>query len=90
MLVSVAKGTVRLKGRELLRRHGVNMHEVSLGGGLTYATVHKYVKKPEDVKRWDGEVLYSFLLNLGLTAEEIEDLRFGDVFELVPATEQDD
>ena len=84
MLDTVASGRVRLKGRELLEEYGVTMYRVSKDGEVSYPTIHKYVTDPDAVQHFSVEVLFGFLMGLGLTEDEIAELRFGDVFEVVP------
>lgn len=80
----LANGYFRLKARELLEKHDTNLHRASQKGQVTYGTLHRYVSTPEEVKAMSTRVLYAFLVDgLGYSPAELEDLRFGDVFEVV-------
>jgi hypothetical protein len=84
MTLDMASGRVRLKGRELLEKYGVTMYRIGKDGDVSYPTVHKYLTAPDSVKHFSTEVLYGLLMGLGLSIEEAEQLRLGDVFEFVP------
>lgn len=75
--------TIRLRGRELLKVYGKKMYGAAKAGGVAYPTIHRYVTKPDSVKYISLSVLARFLRGLGLTASEIENMKFGDVFEVV-------
>lgn len=87
----MANKILRLKGRELLEAHsnGRNMHQVAQAGGISYPTIHRYVTAPAKVQLFSVEALYGFLSGMGLSDKDIEGLSFGDVFDLVDATESD-
>ena len=81
----MANGTFRLRGRELMKQRGLNLHKTSQRGQVTYSTVHRYMDKPEDVKAVSLSVLYGFLIDgLGIKPEELSEMRFGDIFEILP------
>ncbi len=51
---------------------------------VSYGTIRRWVNEPDKVTRLDLPVLASFLLDgLGMTPEQIGELRLKDVFELV-------
>lgn len=82
-------GVFRLKGSRLMalgKERGVeNPHQVSMKSGVSYPTIHRYAEKPEEVEAISLRALYGFLVDgLGLSPDEVESLRFGDVFEAVP------
>lgn len=79
----MARGTVRLKGRELIEKHGVTMYRVAKDGDLSYGTVHRIVTDESGNHGFSAETLYSFLVGLGLTEKQVADMRIGDVFDLV-------
>lgn len=81
----MALGTVRLKGRELLSKHNVTMYRVHKDGDLSYNTVQRLVK--DENSGFNADSLFSFLVGLGLSLEEISEMKMGDVFELVPFNE---
>jgi hypothetical protein len=82
----MASGSVRLKGRELLRRFGTSMYSLEKSGAASYPTIHKYITRPEEVDYISAEVLYGILVDgLGLSPEDVANMRFGEIFELVPA-----
>ena len=82
---TMARGTVRLKGRELLNRYDVTMYRVHKDGDLSYNTVQRLVK--DDKKGFNADSLFSFLIGLGLSMEQIANLRMGEVFDLIPFEE---
>lgn len=84
----MANGYLRLKGSELLNKHDKNLHQASQDGAFSYATVHRYIKHSSDVKAISTRVLYGFLIEgLGLTPDELSQMKFGDVFDVIPDEE---
>ena len=82
---SLANGYFRLKGQELLDEHDTNLHRASQTGSFSYPTVHRYLNEPESVKAMSVRVLYGFLIDgLGISPEELHNMKFGDIFEAVP------
>ncbi|MCB8988048.1 MAG: hypothetical protein H6661_09915 [Ardenticatenaceae bacterium] len=80
----LANGYFRLKGQELLTKHGTNLHRASQSGAFSYPTLHRYLNEPENVKAMSTRVLYGFLIEgLGIAPEELHEMRFGDIFEAV-------
>lgn len=60
----------------------VSRHKLSQIGQVSYPTVLKYVQA-EDVDNFSGPVLYTMLsVGLGLTDEQIGNIRLGDLFEV--------
>lgn len=85
-MADMATGTLRLKGRELLEKHKLSMYRLAKDGDISYPTIHRYVTTPDEVQYISLDVLYSVLVNgLGQTPEQAADMRFGDVFDFVPA-----
>lgn len=78
---NMARGTVRLKGRELADKHNKSLYRIHKDGDLAYGTVHRLVN--DDESGFSADTLYSFLVGLGLTRAQIADLKLGDVFEFV-------
>lgn len=81
-----SSGTFRLKGRDLLSLGGgaENAHQLSLRSRLSWPTVYKYITTPERITTISMDVLAGLLIDgLGLTAAQILDMRFGDLFEYV-------
>lgn len=85
-MANMSSGSVRLKGRELLEKHNISMYRLAENGAASWPTVHKYITKPETVDQISAEVLYGILIDgLGMSLDEAAALRFGDVFDFVPA-----
>jgi hypothetical protein len=81
----MANGFVRLKGRELLDKYGTSMYRLAKDGDVSYPTIHKYITDPESVQMISSEVLFGILINgLGLTVDEVKQLKLGEVFDFVP------
>lgn len=80
----MASGRVRLKGHALLAQLQINMHALSLDEKVSYPTLHKYLNNADELNSFSAEVLYAILVKgMGKTPDEIEDMRLGDVFEVV-------
>lgn len=86
---TMARGTFRLKSRELLEKYnaGDSLYRVAQTGDLNYTTILRWRNEPESVQAVKLDVLYSFLVGLGLSAEDIKNMPMGDVFDVLP---QDD
>jgi hypothetical protein len=85
------RGSFRLRGHFLLQeaqKRGVdNLHQLHLRSGVSWQTTHKYVTNKE-IASVDLTVLADLLTDgVGLTPEEIANLRLGDIFEFVPNRE---
>lgn len=77
-------GYLRLKAAELLKQHDMNLHRASQAGGFSYPTMHRYIKSPANVQAMHTRTVVGLLVDaFGLTPQQIENLRFGDVFEVV-------
>ena len=65
----------------------INKHRLSLEEQVSYPTLLKYISskdKPYDIRTFSGDVLYAIMARgMGLTDDEIADLRIGDIFEIV-------
>jgi hypothetical protein len=85
--MEMARGTFRLKSRELLEKSGKTLYRVSEDGDVSYSTIHRWVSTPKNVERVEGKALFGFLLGLGYSLEEIGRLPMGEVFEFVPEQE---
>lgn len=86
----MAQGYLRLKVAELLEQHGISLHRASQEGGFSYSTVHRYMRKPETVESMHMRSVVGLLVDaLGMTPEEVENLCFGEVFEVVLDVEED-
>lgn len=86
----MAAGRFRLKGRPILQlgKDVKNLHRVHLRSQVSLPTVTKYLSdNPEildSMKSVDLESLYGLLVDgLGLTEEEVLNLRLGDILEVV-------
>jgi len=60
-----------------------NMHKLSLVAEISYQTIHRYFNTP-NISTINGTVLYAIIIGgMGLSIEEAENLRLGDVFEFI-------
>ena len=80
-------GTFRLKGSSLLSRAEVNgvenRHQLSLRSGISTQTIYSLFDG-SPIKQIDLRVLAKILINgVGITPEELENVKFGDIFEYV-------
>lgn len=90
MTSTMASGYVRLNGRFFTEdKLKINKHKLSQTEQVSYPTVLKYLVSPgeepkEEIKNISGDVLYAILVRgMGLTPAEIENMRVGDLFEVV-------
>lgn len=88
-MAKMPTGVFRLKGsqlRELARTKGVkNIHQVSMRSGVSYPTTYRYIENPDQVESVSLRALYGVLVDgLGLSHEEVANLRLGDILELIP------
>lgn len=93
MATTILNGEIMSSGKVFLNRSFFkkdnlkavenNMNRLSQEERIGYPTILKYLKD-DNVDSFKGEVLYSIIIKgMGLTQEEAEDLRLGDVFEFV-------
>ena len=81
MITNMARGIARLKGRELLEKFDKTMYRVAKDGDVSYPTLHRYITSTDNIYNINTEVLFGILIDgLGLSIEEAENLRLGDVF----------
>jgi len=78
---------LKLKSEELKamgRKKGVkNIHQVSINGRLTYATINRYFNYPEQIGAIRLETLYGVLSDgLLMTPDEVANLKIGDILEV--------
>ena len=85
----MANGTFRPKVQELLKKYEKTLYQTAKDGAINYSTVHRWMKTPDKIDRVEGRVLFGFLQGLGLTLEEVNELRLGDVFEFTPEDESE-
>jgi len=81
-----SSGTFRLKGRALLTLGSCaeNAHQLSLRSRMSWPTISKYINTPEKISSISMDVLAGILIDgLGMTPEQVADMRFGDLFEFV-------
>jgi len=81
------KSKLIIRGENLLKlgRGASNTHQLAMASRVSYSTVHKYVLNPQEIKAVDLFVVFAILTDgLGLTPEQVLEMRFGDVFELSP------
>ena len=87
----VTSGSVRLNRRFFDEGNLViNKHKLSLTEQVSYPTVLKYIYRngtkngDYNVRSFNGDVLFAILSKgMGMSVEEIVNLRFGDVFEII-------
>lgn len=86
----VASGTIRLNRRFFDEGNLViNKHKLSQTEQISYPTVLKYLTRKSDADEFDirtfsGDILYAILVKgMGITPDEVANLRIGDVFEIV-------
>ena len=80
-------GTFRLKGSSLLSRaeeNGVeNRHQLGTKANISHQTIYS-IFDGEPLKQIDLRVLARLLIKgVGFTPEELENVKFGDIFEYV-------
>ena len=80
----MAAGKFRPKVRELLDRYDKTLYQASKDGDVAYSTIHRWLNDSGNIERVEGKALYSFLMGLGLTLDEVNELRLGEVFEFTP------
>ena len=85
----MATGTFRPKVRELLDKYGKSLYQASKDGDVAYSTIHRWLGTSGKIERVEGKALYSFLMGLGLTLDEVNELRLGEVFEFIPDSNEE-
>ncbi len=84
----LASGYVRLKG-DFFQHENLQMtrYQLAKSQEVSYQTMHKYFKQ-NDIRNFSGEVLYAILVQgMGICPESLEEMRFGDIFEIVESVE---
>lgn len=78
------RGNLLLKSRELIEKYADDktLYRISKDGDVGYSTIHRWQDKPEEVEAVKLSVLCSFLMGLGLSVEDIENLPMGEVFDV--------
>lgn len=79
-------GYLRLKVNELLEEkgNGLSLHRASQIGRFAYPTMWRYWREHDRIKSLHTRSVVGLLVDaIGLTPEEVENLRFGEVFEVV-------
>lgn len=85
----MASGSFRLKSRFFDESKLVmSKHQLAQEQRLSYPTVHKYIYREDlgeyEIRNFSGDVLFAILRRgMGLSVEQMLDLRLGDVFEVV-------
>ncbi len=83
-------GTFRLKGSNLMdlsveKGNAVNPHQVAMRSGVSYPTIHRYIKQPQEVEAVLLRALWGFLVDgIGLSPEDVAGMDFGEIFEPMP------
>ena len=77
--------TIRLNRKMINHKNlTTNPHRFSQEASIGYPTVRRYLIDQQDFDLVSGRVLLAILhKGMGLSAEEIANLRFGDIFEIV-------
>ena len=80
-------GTFRLKGSSLLskaKEKGIdNRHQLSMAAGISTQTIYS-IFEGDPMMKIDLRVLAKILIRgAGYTPQELENVRFGDIFEYV-------
>lgn len=81
---NMAAGKFRPKVHELLEKYNKSLYQASKDGDVAYSTIHRWLKSSGKIERIEGKALYSFLMGLGLSLDEVNELRLGEVFEFIP------
>lgn len=84
-------GTFQLKGSSLLSKaeeNGIeNRHQLSMASGISTQTIYS-IFDGDPMMKIDLRVLAKLLIKgVGYTPEELENVKFGDIFEYVEETE---
>lgn len=67
-----------------------SMNRIHRLTGIPYQTIHRYFRNPGSVQQVGLDKLGAILsAGLGLTQEEIENLKIGDVFQVVENAENE-
>lgn len=82
----MARGTFRLKSRELIEKYGGSdsLYRIAKDGDVNYTTILRWKNEPESVQAVKLDVLFSFLMGLGLTVEQIDSMPLGELFDVLP------
>jgi len=83
----LGSGTFRLKGSSLLSKaeeNGIeNRHQLSMASGISPQTIYS-IFEGDPMMKIDLRVLAKLLIKgVGFTPEELENVRFGDIFEYI-------
>lgn len=86
--------TTKIKAPTLRLRPGafdrlrMNRYQITQWGHISYPTVLRYYRADPYLAVFNGDVLYTMLtLGLGMTDDEIRNMRLGDLFEIVEVRE---
>lgn len=82
--MTTISGSVRLNSQFFNNKNlKVNKHQLSQTEKISYPTILRYLSGDE-IQMFSGSVLYSILVHgMGLSPDEISELRVGDLFEFV-------
>lgn len=77
------RGTFRLKSRELLHKYAQDksLYRIAKDGDVAYSTIHRWTDDPASVEGVRGDILFGFLMGLGLSLDEVKALPLGEVFD---------
>jgi hypothetical protein len=72
-------------GKKILELSNLpNAHQLALRSRVSYPTVDRYINCPEETSQVSAVVMAAILTEgLGLTPEQVLDLRVGDLFQFV-------
>jgi hypothetical protein len=77
-----------LKSKRLLEISGLNTNQLAMKARVPQQTAYKYIGKPEKVQALDATTLAKFFLDgLGLSPEQVLEMKIGDLFEFVDKNE---
>lgn len=87
--------TLQLKGRVIIGLSSIsniNPHKVHLGSNVSWPTVSRYLSADQEtlsaIKQVDLRVVFNILQALGLSSDDVLNLRLGDLFEVRPLSEE--
>ncbi len=83
MLDEMITGRFRPKFRELAEERDAQQMHISRMSGIPYQTVRSYYNDGQNLRGVRLNTLYAYLRGVGMSDEEILDMRLGDLFDIV-------
>ncbi len=79
-------GTFRLRGRALYDEHGQekSVYQVVKDGNVNYTTILRWLKDAENIDSVKSDILFGYLVGLGLSEDDILSMSVGELFEFIP------